>query len=98
MKWLEKRIQLQKGIGHIVLEQGAVCRKERELTVLVIVAKTKCITKRRPLRKCQLPQKPGCFMRCSICRDSNQVYFRLFNDVYKKDNEFSNCKQDNKAF
>ena len=30
MKLLEKRIQLQKGIGYIVHEQGAVCRKERE--------------------------------------------------------------------
>ena len=30
MKSLEKRIQIQKGIGHIVHEQGAVCSKERE--------------------------------------------------------------------
>ena len=30
MKSFEKRIQIQKGIGHIVHEQGAVCRKERE--------------------------------------------------------------------
>ena len=30
MTSLEKRIQIQKGIGRIVHEQGAVCRKERE--------------------------------------------------------------------